>query len=157
MGAFDFKRRSATVECHHRMVSVWHQSTARAIRKHRNHLLSYRSRGTLMSYTDHSAQHSFKSNVPIAWHQSMARESIRRRPLSYSSRGTLMTHTDLSSCAASSPTHLSSSEEASSWHAAMLPSPQFATGCFRVGGSFITCGMDALHVNDNLCCFFLSK
>ncbi len=38
------------------MVSVWHQSTAWAIRKHRIRLLSYRSRGTLMSYTDHSAQ-----------------------------------------------------------------------------------------------------
>ncbi len=32
------------------------QSTARVSRKHRIHLLSYRSRGTLMSYTDHSAQ-----------------------------------------------------------------------------------------------------
>ncbi len=48
LGTFNFKLR--------RMVSVWHQSTARAIRKHRTRLLSYRSRGTLMSYTDHSAQ-----------------------------------------------------------------------------------------------------
>ncbi len=46
------------------MVSVWHQSTARAIRKHRIRLLSYRSRGTLMSYTDHSAQRRLKSNAP---------------------------------------------------------------------------------------------
>ncbi len=49
-----------------------------------------------------------------------------------------------------------SSEEASSWHA-MLPSPQFAEGCFHVRGSFITCRIDALHVNDMLCCIFLSK
>ncbi len=47
------------------MVSVWHQSTARAIRKHRIHLLSYHSCGTLMSYTDHSVQCSLKSNAPI--------------------------------------------------------------------------------------------
>ncbi len=46
------------------MVSVRHQSTARAIRKHRFHLLSYRSRGTLMSYTDHSVQRRLKSNTP---------------------------------------------------------------------------------------------
>ncbi len=45
------------------MVSVWHQSTARTIRKHRNHLLSYRSRGILMSNTDHSAQRRLKSNA----------------------------------------------------------------------------------------------
>ncbi len=30
----------------------------------------------------------------------------------------------------------------------MLPSPQFAAGCFRVRGSFITCGIDELRVND---------
>ncbi len=48
-----------------RIFSVWHQSTARAIRKHRNRLLSYRSRGTLMSYTDHSAQRRLKSNAPF--------------------------------------------------------------------------------------------
>ncbi len=46
------------------MVSVWHQSTARAIRKHRIRLLSYRSRGTVMSYTDHSVQSRLKSNAP---------------------------------------------------------------------------------------------
>ncbi len=46
------------------MVSVWHQSTARAIRKHRIRLLSYLSRGTLMSYTDYSAQRRLKSNAP---------------------------------------------------------------------------------------------
>ncbi len=39
-----------------RMISVWHQS----IRIRR---LSYRSRGTLMWYTDHSAQRRFKSNT----------------------------------------------------------------------------------------------
>ncbi len=31
---------------------------------HRIRLLSYRSRGTLMSYSDHSAQRCFKSNAP---------------------------------------------------------------------------------------------
>ncbi len=45
------------------MVSVRYQSTARAILKHRFHLLSYRSRCTLMSYTDHSVQCRFKSNA----------------------------------------------------------------------------------------------
>ncbi len=48
-----------------RMITVWHQSTARVIRMHRIRLLSYRSRGTLMSYGDHSAQRCFKSNAPI--------------------------------------------------------------------------------------------
>ncbi len=46
--------------------------------------------------------------MTIVWHQSTARESIRRRLVSYSSRSTLMTHTDRSSCTASSQTHLSS-------------------------------------------------
>ncbi len=50
------------------MVSVCHQSTARAIRKLSTHLLSYRSRGTLMSYTDHSAQRRLKSNAPYDMH-----------------------------------------------------------------------------------------
>ncbi len=47
------------------MVSVWHQSSVRAIWKHRIHLLSYRSRCTLMSYTDHFAQHRLNLNAPI--------------------------------------------------------------------------------------------
>ncbi len=47
-----------------RMVSVWHQSTARAIREQTDPMHSNRSRGTLMSYTDHSAQRRFKSNTP---------------------------------------------------------------------------------------------
>ncbi len=47
------------------MISVWHQSTARVVRKQRIRLLSYGSRGTVMSYTDHSAQRRFKSNTPI--------------------------------------------------------------------------------------------
>ncbi len=47
------------------MVSVWHQSTARVIRKRRIHLLYYRSRGTLMSYADHSVQRRFKSNTLV--------------------------------------------------------------------------------------------
>ncbi len=37
------------------MITVWHQSTARAIWMHRIRLLSYSSRGTLMSYGDHSS------------------------------------------------------------------------------------------------------
>ncbi len=48
-----------------RMITLWHQSTARAIRMHKIRLLSYRSRGTLMSYGDHSAQRCFKSNAPF--------------------------------------------------------------------------------------------
>ncbi len=57
------------------------------------------------------------------WHLSTPRESIRRCPLSYSSRSTLMTHTDRSSSACiKSNTSKQSSEEASSWHAAVLPS-----------------------------------
>ncbi len=39
-----------------RMITVWHQSTARAIWMHRIRLLSYSSRGTLMSHGDHSAR-----------------------------------------------------------------------------------------------------
>ncbi len=48
-----------------RKLTVWHQSTARVIRMHRIRLLSYRSRGTLMSYGDHSAQRCFKLNAPF--------------------------------------------------------------------------------------------
>ncbi len=92
-----------------------------------------------------------KSNVWRSYDIQVRREkSIRRCPLSYSSRSTLMTHTDRSSSAASSQTHLSGSSEKAS-------SPQFAAGCFRVRGTFITCGIDVLHVNDILCCAFLSK
>ncbi len=44
------------------MISVWHQSTTRAIRMH---LLSYRSRCTfVISFCDHSARRRFKSNIP---------------------------------------------------------------------------------------------
>ncbi len=56
------------------MVSVWHQSTARANRKHRIHLLSYRSHGILMSYTDDSVQGRLNSNAPIV-------SDTRRSPL----------------------------------------------------------------------------
>ncbi len=63
------------------------------------------------------------------WHQSMARESIRRHPLSYSYsmyKGT--TYTDRTSSAAFQVnTSKQSSEEASSWHATVLPSPRFAS------------------------------
>ncbi len=55
------------------MVTVLHQSTARAIQKHRIHLLSYRSRSTLMSYTDHSVQRLFKSNAPNVKHLNSAK------------------------------------------------------------------------------------
>ncbi len=76
---------------------------------------------------------------------------------SYSSRSTLMTRTTSGPAALLQVKRIQqSSEEASSWHA-MLPSPQFAAGCFRVRGSFITCRTDALHVNDILCCIFLSN
>ncbi len=40
----------------HRMVSVRHQSTARAIREQMKPMLSNGSRGNLMSHTDHSVQ-----------------------------------------------------------------------------------------------------
>ncbi len=46
------------------MITVWHQSTARAIRKQSDPMHSNRSRGTLMSYGDHSAQRRFKLNAP---------------------------------------------------------------------------------------------
>ncbi len=51
----------------HRMVSVWHQSTAREIREQMKPMLSNGSRGTLISYTDHSVQRRFKSNAPTDW------------------------------------------------------------------------------------------
>ncbi len=50
----------------HRMVSVRHQSTARAIRADETYAFEC-SRGTLMSYTDHSVQRCFKSNAPTDW------------------------------------------------------------------------------------------
>ncbi len=52
-----------------------------------------------------------------------------------------------------------SSEEASCWHQLLCcqVAKQFAVGCFCVHRSFIRCGIDALHVNDILCCTFLSK
>ncbi len=59
------------------MVSVWRQSTVRAIRKHRIRLLSYRSRGILMSYTDYSAQRRLKST--IVWIREKGRRCQGRR------------------------------------------------------------------------------
>ncbi len=47
------------------MISVWHQSTARAIREQMVPVLSIGSRGSLMSYTDPSMQRRLKSNAPI--------------------------------------------------------------------------------------------
>ncbi len=66
------------------------------------------------------------------------------------------THNDRSSSAASRRTHLSSLQRKHQVGIAMLPSLQFAAG-FRVRGSYITCRIDALHVNDIICCIFLSK
>ncbi len=48
-----------------RKITVWHQSTGRAIREQTDPMHSNHSRGTLMSYGDHSAQRCFKLNVPI--------------------------------------------------------------------------------------------
>ncbi len=48
-----------------RRCAEWHQSTARATREQMDPMLSNSSRGTLMSYTGHSAQRRFKSNTPI--------------------------------------------------------------------------------------------
>ncbi len=57
MGAFDLNGSN-------RMVSIWHQSTARAIiREQVVPKLSNGSRVTLMSYTDHSIQRRLKSNI----------------------------------------------------------------------------------------------
>ncbi len=63
------------------MVSVWHQSTARAIIEQMDPMLSNGSRGTLMSYTDYSVQRCFKLNAPIktassvdAHHAALSRE-----------------------------------------------------------------------------------
>ncbi len=47
------------------MISVLHQSTVRTIREQVVPMLSSGSRGTLMSYTDHSVQRRLKSNSPI--------------------------------------------------------------------------------------------
>ncbi len=45
--------------------SVWADHVRSSVMwKHRFHLLSYRSRGTLMSYTDHSVWRHLKSNTP---------------------------------------------------------------------------------------------
>ncbi len=60
LGLFSLNNRRRCTEC----FSLWHQSTARTIREHWIHLLSYRSRGTLMSYTEHSVQCRLKSNAP---------------------------------------------------------------------------------------------
>ncbi len=57
------------------MISIWHHSTARVTRRHRIRLLSYRSRGTVMSYTDHSA--SSRTHL----------RSVRLRPLSWRTQG----------------------------------------------------------------------
>ncbi len=42
-----------------RIITVWHQSTARAIREQTDPMHSNHSRGTLMSYGEHSAQRCF--------------------------------------------------------------------------------------------------
>ncbi len=50
-----------------KMDSVGHQITARATREPTDPMLSNGSRGTLMSYTDHSVQHRLKSKHAY-WH-----------------------------------------------------------------------------------------
>ncbi len=57
------------------MVSVWHQSTARAIREQIDPMFSNGSHGTLLSYTDHSVQHRLKSNTPIGMIESKREKS----------------------------------------------------------------------------------
>ncbi len=86
---------------------------------------------SLRLYSGHVTR---ESNVGRSYDIQVRREkALGGRPLSYSSRGTLMTHTDRSSSAAlKSNTSKQSSEEASCWHAAMLPSLQFGAGCFHV-------------------------
>ncbi len=59
IGVFDLKRCCAEWSVYDiKLPREWFESI-------RICLLSYRSRGTLMSYTDHSAQRCFKSNTPI--------------------------------------------------------------------------------------------
>ncbi len=59
---------------------TWTLSSAvRSIRKHRIHLLSYRSRGTLMSFTDQSAQRRLKSNTPNVKRLNSAKKIRRTR------------------------------------------------------------------------------
>ncbi len=72
VGVFDLKQQL------HRIVSVRHQSTARAIRKHRFNLLSYRSRGTLMSYTDILCSAAL-SRTRLMWeHKPNMRNTVQR-------------------------------------------------------------------------------
>ncbi len=68
LGAFDFKKAAL-----HRMVSVLHQSTARMIREQTDPMLSNGSRGTLMSYTDHSVQRRFRARPNEALYRSLIR------------------------------------------------------------------------------------
>ncbi len=64
MGIFRSVTRRVRLEAAlHRMISVWHQSTARAVIEQVDPMLSNHSRGTLMSYTDHCAQRRLKSNA----------------------------------------------------------------------------------------------
>ncbi len=57
---FDFKRRCAEWSVYDIKVP------ARAIREQMDPMFSNSSRGTLMSYTDHSVQRRLKSNTPNA-------------------------------------------------------------------------------------------
>ncbi len=51
-GHVEYKSALMQRHCAHRMIVVWHQSTARATENRRLRMLSNRSRGTLMSYAD---------------------------------------------------------------------------------------------------------
>ncbi len=58
------QKARSTWSSSYRMITVWHQSTARAIRKQSDPMHSNRSRGTFMSYGDHSVQRRLKWNAP---------------------------------------------------------------------------------------------
>ncbi len=80
---------------------------------------------------DYTSRDTRELCMTIVWYLSTARESIRRRPLSYRQRSVRQRRFK-------SNTSKQSSEEASCWDAAVLPSLQFAAGCFHVRGSFRT-------------------
>ncbi len=60
LGVFDLKRRCTEWSVHDIKVPRERYEQIKP-------MLSNRSRGTLMSYTDHSVQRRFKSNTPTDW------------------------------------------------------------------------------------------
>ncbi len=74
VGAFDLKRRCTEW-------SVYDIKVPRESFESIGLICSYRSRGTLMSYTDHSVQRRFKSNTPEntsrTW-ETLCNETVRR-------------------------------------------------------------------------------